>query len=92
MGNGFSRMLQMLNVDLRKSDYNMSDNDDDFRRSQIPKKKNLLPEISHREKMRLSKEKDKNLHNTSMDNALNGHSINDDHMRSKIVKIVKKKV
>lgn len=90
MGNGFSRMLQMINVDLKRTyrdDNDLSDNDD-LRRSQMTKRKNMLPEISKERRNKNSKEK---MHegNTSVDNLMIG---DDSQIKSKIVKIYKKKV
>lgn len=90
MGNGFSRMLQMINVDLKRTyrdDNDLSDHED-FRRSQITKRKNMLPEIS---KERLTKNSKEKMHegNTSADNLMIG---DDSQIKSKIVKIYKKKV
>lgn len=69
MGNGFSRMLQMLNVDLKNTHYREDFSDiEDFRRSQRTNKL-MLPEIGREKQIKNSKEKN-NDGNTSMDNAL----------------------
>jgi hypothetical protein len=90
MGNGFSRMLQMINVDLKRTyrdDNDFSDNDE-LRRSQKMKRKNMLPEISKERLTKNSKEKMQE-GNTSADNLMIG---DDTQIKSKIVKIYKKKV
>ena len=79
-------MLQMINVDIKKTYYNddLTDNED-FRRSQKVRK--MLPDIKKENKLKVSKEKD--VGNTSVDNA---YLENDNQIKSKIVKIVKKKI
>lgn len=88
MGNGFSRMLQMLNVDIRKTGHNDSDNED-FRRSQIVGNGNgngILPKIDREHRVK-AKSKEKGEANLSMENPCDP----DDSFRPKIVKIYKKK-
>ena len=79
-------MIQMLNVDLKKTYHGNEDYSDneDFRRSQTNNKK-LAPIDKNKMNNKRSKEKTIDVNNISADN------INvDDHMRPKITKIYKK--
>lgn len=88
VGNGFSRILQMLNVDLKKPfDHHHQNDIEEVAKSQAESKKIpngvMLPKID-RDKKNKSKEKNQdNIHNISLEN--------EDSQRPKIVKIYKKK-
>lgn len=77
----------MLNIDLKKTYNNEADYTDleDLIRTQSKKKKNELPDIH---KKNISKDK-KGETNKSIDNAYNS---DENYIKSKVVKIVKKKV
>lgn len=77
----------MLNIDLKKTYNNEADYTDleDLIRTQSKKKKNELPDIH---KKNNSKDK-KGETNKSIDNAYNS---DENYIKSKVVKIVKKKV